>query len=98
MNEERLMKIILSPHVSEKSTNVADKHQQVIFKVIQDATKKEIKAAIEYLFKVKVKKVTVCNMKGKRKTFKQIPGRRKTWKKAYVSLQEGHDINFAGAE
>jgi len=98
MSEERLLKIILSPLVSEKSTTVADKNNQFVFKVIQDATKQEIKNAIELLFKVKVDKVTVCNMKGKRKTFKQISGRRKNWKKAYVTLQAGCDINFAGAE
>jgi large subunit ribosomal protein L23 len=98
MNQERLMKIILAPVISEKGTNVADKYRQFVFKVLPDATKQEIKNAVELLFKVAVKSVNICNVKGKRKMFKQRPGQRKNWKKAYVALHEGHDINFAGAE
>jgi large subunit ribosomal protein L23 len=98
MNQERLMKVILSPLVSEKSTTVADKHNQVVFKVLPDANKNEIKSAVELLFKVEVASVRVCNMKGKKKVFKQKLGQRKNWKKAYVALKEGHDINFVGAE
>ena len=98
MNEERLMKIILAPHVSEKSSSLADTHNQYTFKVTLDAKKPEIKAAIELLFKVKVKSVQVCRVKGKRKVFKRIPGKRKDWKKAYVSLEEGSDIDFTGVE
>ena len=97
MNEERLMKIIVAPHTSEKATILADKHHQFIFKVLRDATKPEIKAAVELLFKVKVGSVRVCNVKGKQKMFRQKMGRRQDWKKAYVTLKEG-DIQFTGAE
>lgn len=95
MNQERLLKVLLSPVISEKSTTVAEKHRQVVFKVATDACKPEIKAAVELLFEVKVEGVRVVNVKGKQKRFGQIMGRRKSWKKAYVSLQEGYDINFA---
>jgi large subunit ribosomal protein L23 len=98
MSQERLTQIILSPLVSEKCTNVADKYHQVVFKVLPDATKNEIKQAVEELFKVKVTAVNLCNVKGKRKQFKYRPGQRKNWKKAYVTLQEGHDISFVGTE
>ena len=98
MNQERLMKVLLAPHVSEKSTTVADAANQVVFKVAKDATKPEIKAAVELLFDVKVKKVTVANMKGKRKRFGAINGRRSDWKKAYVGLEAGHEIDFLGGE
>lgn len=98
MNQERLMKVLLAPHVSEKSTTVADAANQVVFKVAKDATKPEIKAAVELLFDVKVKKVTVANMKGKRKRFGAIYGRRSDWKKAYVGLEAGHEIDFLGGE
>ena len=98
MNQERLMKIIVAPVVSEKSTLLADKHRQYVFKVIQNATKCEIKKAIELLFKVTVIDVQTCNVKGKKKIFRQKPGQRKSWKKAFVSLKEGDDISFAGAE
>ena len=98
MNQERLMKIILAPCVSEKATIVADKNRQFVFKVATDAVKPEIKKAVEFLFSVEVSSVRVCNMKGKRKIFKHVPGRRKNWKKAYVSLKEGYDINFMGGK
>lgn len=98
MNQERIMNILLTPHVSEKSTNVGEKQNQAVFKVVKDANKHEIKAAIELLFNVNVKKVRVANMKGKTRNFRQVPGKRKDWKKAYVSLAEGQDINFAGKE
>ena len=98
MNEERLLKILLAPHVSEKATRVAEKHNQVVFKVARDAAKPEIKDAVELLFKVKVKGVTVVNVKGKRKRFGAIQGRRSDWKKAYVSLEAGHEIDFMVAE
>ena len=94
MNQERLMKIILAPHVSEKGTNLADKHHQLIFKVLRDAEKPEIKQALELLFKVKVKSVETACLKGKVKRFKQMLGRRKDWKKAYVTLEKGYDIDF----
>lgn len=98
MNQERLLKIILGPVISEKSTIAADKHRQVVFKVLQNATKPEIKKAVEQLFNVTVLGVQVSNVKGKTKMFRQKPGQRKSWKKAYVTLKEGDDINFAGAE
>lgn len=97
MNEQRLMKVILAPHVSEKSTVVADSHKQFVFKVLPDANKAEIKLAVEKLFDVKVASVQVSNVKGKTKRFSQIAGRRASWKKAYVCLSEG-DIDFMGAQ
>ena len=94
MNKERLMQILIFPHISEKSTTLGDKHRQFVFKVLPDATKPEIKQAVEYMFSVKVKNVRVVNVKGKRKIFGRIRGQRSDWKKAYVGLQEGYDINF----
>ncbi|MFU8797150.1 MAG: 50S ribosomal protein L23 [Gammaproteobacteria bacterium] len=98
MNQERLMKIIVSPHVSEKSTTVADKNKQFVFRVLKDANKTEIKGAIELLFNVNVEGVQITNVRGKTRRFGQILGRKKSWKKAYVSLKKGQDINFANAE
>ena len=95
MNPERLMKIILAPHISEKGTLLADKKKQFIFKVATDATKSEIKQAIGQLFKVEVKSVNTAQFQGKIKRFKQTLGRRKNWKKAYVALKEGCDIDFS---
>jgi large subunit ribosomal protein L23 len=97
MNQERLMMILLAPHISEKSTTVADVNNQVVFKVARDATKPEIKRAVELMFEVKVKTVTVANVKGKHKRFGRIQGRRSDWKKAYVTLETGHEIDFLGA-
>jgi large subunit ribosomal protein L23 len=94
MNQERLMQVLLAPQISEKATYVADKHNQVIFRVASDATKPEIKAAVELLFKVEVGAVQVANVKGKVKRFKGATGRRKGWKKAYVSLKPGQELNF----
>ena len=96
MNKERLMKVILAPVISEKSTWVADKYEQVIFKVASDATKPEVKSAVELMFNVKVDSVQMPNVKGKNKRFGRFMGRRKDWKKAYVCLQPGQEINFAG--
>ena len=94
MNQERLMQVLLAPQISEKATYVADKHEQVVFRVASDATKPEIKAAVELLLKVEVEAVQVANVKGKVKRFKGATGRRKGWKKAYVSLKPGQEINF----
>lgn len=94
MNQERLMQVLLAPQISEKATYIADKHNQVIFRVASDATKPEIKAAVELLFKVEVGAVQVANVKGKVKRFKGAVGRRKGWKKAYVSLKPGQELNF----
>jgi len=95
MNQERLLQVLLAPQISEKATYVADKNEQVIFRVASDATKPEIKAAVELLFKVQVDSVQVCNTKGKLKRFKGQVGRRKSWKKAFVCLKPGQEINFA---
>jgi large subunit ribosomal protein L23 len=92
--DQRLMQVLLAPTVSEKSTYVGEKNNQVVFRVVQDATKPEIKAAVELLFKVKVKGVQVSNVKGKEKRFGRFMGRRRNWKKAYVSLMPGQEINF----
>jgi large subunit ribosomal protein L23 len=94
-NNERLMTVLLAPVVSEKGTYVADKHSQVIFRVVQDATKPEVKAAVEFMFKVVVDSVQISNVKGKEKRFGRFMGRRRNWKKAYVSLAAGQEINFA---
>ena len=96
MNEERLMKVLVAPLISEKSSIAAEQDNQVVFKVTTDATKPEIKAAVEMLFDVKVNAVRVANMKGKSKRFGQKLGRRNDWKKAYISLQEGQEIDFLG--
>jgi large subunit ribosomal protein L23 len=96
--QERLMQVLLAPTVSEKSTYVGDKNNQVVFRVADDATKPEIKAAVELLFKVKVKSVQVANVKGKEKKTGRIMGRRRNWKKAYVSLVQGQEINFQATE
>ncbi len=98
MNPERLMNVLLAPHVTEKSTIAADEANQVVFKVAPDATKAEIRAAVEMLFEVNVEGVQVVNVKGKTKRTRTGLGRRKNWKKAYVRLKEGQDINFIGAE
>jgi large subunit ribosomal protein L23 len=95
MNQERLMQVLLAPQISEKATWVAEKNEQVIFRVVSDATKPEIKAAVELLFKVQVESVQVSTVKGKQKRFGRSMGRRKNWKKAFVSLKPGQEINFA---
>lgn len=97
-NQERLMKILLAPHISEKANRVAERYSQVVFKVLCDATKPEIKDAVELMFNVKVQGVTVANVKGKRKRFGAVYGRRSDWKKAYVSLESGQEIDFLVAE
>jgi large subunit ribosomal protein L23 len=96
--QERLMNILLAPQISEKATFVAEKNEQVIFRVVSDATKPEIKAAVELMFKVNVESVQVACVKGKAKRFGRTLGRRQDWKKAYVSLVSGQDINFASGE
>lgn len=95
---ERLMNVVLAPVVSEKSTLVADKNRQYVFRVADSATKPEVKAAIELLFKTKVQSVTVSNVKGKAKRFGRFSGRRRNWKKAFVCLAQGQEINFAATE
>lgn len=95
---ERLMSVLLGPHVSEKTTNVADQYNQFVFKVRRDSTKSEISRAVELLFDVTVKNVQVVNCRGKIKRFGQDYGRRQNWKKAYVTLAEGQNIDFIGAD
>ena len=93
-NTERLATILIAPVVSEKSTFIADKHEQVVFRVLQNATKPEVKAAVELMFKVSVESVRIANVKGKEKRFGVHAGRRRNWKKAYVCLKPGQEINF----
>jgi len=94
MNQERLLQVLLAPQISEKATFIADKHRQVIFRVASDATKLEVKGAVELLFKVAVDSVQMANVKGKEKRVGRVMGRRRNWKKAYVCLKPGQDINF----
>ena len=96
LDKDRLYQIILAPVVSEKSTRTADQNRQVVFKVATDASKTEIKQAVEMAFEVEVEAVQVAHVRGKVKRFGRTPGARKDWKKAYVKLKEGHDIDFAG--
>jgi large subunit ribosomal protein L23 len=97
-NPEQLMNVVLAPVVSEKSTFVADKNRQYVFRVSDRATKPEIKAAIELMFKTKVDDVTVLNVRGKERRFGRVLGRKRSWKKAYVRLAAGQEINFAATE
>ncbi|HEY4697710.1 MAG TPA: 50S ribosomal protein L23 [Gallionella sp.] len=97
-SQERLMKVLLAPQISEKATHVADKNEQVVFRVVTDATKPEIKAAVEMMFKVSVDSVQVVNVMGKVKRSGRVIGRRNDWKKAYVCLAAGQEINFAASE
>jgi len=98
INEERLLKVLLAPNISEKATVSAEANNTVVFKVATDATKAEIKAAVEKLFEVSVVGVNTLNVKGKEKRTGARTGRRNDWKKAYVTLAEGSDIDFVGAE
>ena len=96
MREERLLKVLLAPHVSEKSTLAAEQNNTVVFKVAKDATKAEIGAAVEKLFEVEVTGVRTVNVKGKTKRTGARIGRRSDWKKAYVTLKDGSEIDFVG--
>lgn len=103
IDKDRLMRVLLAPQVSEKSTFVGEKNNQYVFRVVADATKPQIKAAVELMFKTKVRAVRVVNVKGKEKRFGRFEGRRRNWKKAYVSLMPGPDgkkqeINFQAQE
>jgi len=95
MNQERIFQILKTPHISEKSAVLGDNANQAVFQVATDAKKPEIKAAVEQLFNVKVANVRTVNMKGKTKRQGQRRGKRSDWKKAYVSLQQGHEIDLA---
>lgn len=98
MSQERLMTVLLGPHVSEKGTVLAEKNNQVIFRVRRDANKEEIRKAVELMFEVKVEGVQVLNQQGKAKRFGRLSGKRSDWKKAYVRLAEGQSIDFLGAD
>ncbi|MFO7747334.1 MAG: 50S ribosomal protein L23 [Orrella sp.] len=95
MNNDRLMQVLLAPIVTEKATQVAENNNQIAFRVAPDATKPEIKAAVELLFKVEVDSVQVLNRKGKEKRFGRFVGRRSNERKAYVVLKAGQELNFA---
>lgn len=95
MNDERIFQILLSPHISEKSATLGDESNQAVFRVATNAKKDEIKTAVEQLFNVKVANVRTVNVNGKSKRMGMRRGRRKDWKKAYVSLQQGHEIDLA---
>jgi large subunit ribosomal protein L23 len=97
-DRERLMQVLLGPHVSEKATSVNERGNQVVFKVRRDATKIDVKKAVELMFDVKVERVSVVRVPAKTKRFGQRSGARQAWKKAYVRLAPGQDINFIGAE
>ncbi len=98
MNKERLMKILQRPHVTEKTAMAGQGNNQVVFKVAADATKLEIRRAVETMFEVKVAAVRTSIVKGKNKRFGQVAGRRSDWKKAYISLQPGQNIEMLGVE
>jgi len=98
LNKERLMKVLLAPHISEKTSMAAEKDRQYAFHVINDSTKPEIKQAVEMLFDVKVDRVQVSNVRGKIKRFGSSLGKRSNWKKAYVSLKPGFDIDLMGPQ
>jgi large subunit ribosomal protein L23 len=95
MNQERIFQILKSPHISEKSAVLGDGANQAVFRVATDAQKAEIKAAVEQLFDVKVADVRTVNVKGKTKRQGMRRGKRSDWKKAYVSLEQGHEIDLA---
>jgi large subunit ribosomal protein L23 len=98
LSNEKLMAVLIGPHLSEKSSRLAERLKQFVFKVRRDADKGEIKRAVELMFDVSVTAVQVVNVMGKAKRFGHSPGRRQDWKKAYVTLAEGQDIEFLGAD
>jgi large subunit ribosomal protein L23 len=98
MSQEKLMNVLLGPHVSEKQSRIAEESNQFVFRVRRDATKSDVKAAVELMFEVKVQDVNVVNVGGKKKRFGQRLGRRQDFKKAYVRLAPGQNIDMTGAE
>ncbi|MGD8346192.1 MAG: 50S ribosomal protein L23 [Lysobacterales bacterium] len=98
MNNDRLCQILLSPRVTEKTTRVGEDGNQYVFHVVNDASKQEVKGAVEMLFEVNVESVRIVNVKGKSKAFRMRAGKRSDWKKAYVRVQEGQVIDFLGGE
>ena len=97
MNAERMHQVLLRPVISEKSTNAAEANRQVVFEVLENATKAEVREAVEKLFEVSVTAVQELNVRGKVKRFGKTPGKRNNWKKAYVRLAAGDDIDFLGS-
>jgi large subunit ribosomal protein L23 len=98
MNQERIFKVLVGPHVSEKASLVADQSNQYVFKVARDANKREVKAAVQKLFNVQVEDVRVANCRGKTRRTRYGVGRQSDWKKAYVRLAQGQEIDFVAAE
>ena len=98
MSKNRLYQVLLSPRVTEKTTLVGEDSNQYVFHVIKDASKSEVKGAVELLFDVNVEAVRIANVKGKNKSFRMRPGKRSDWKKAYVRIQDGQVIDFLGGE
>ena len=98
MNNDRLCQILLAPRVTEKTTLVGEQGNQYVFHVVNDASKNEVKGAVEMLFDVNVESVRIVNVKGKNKAFRMRAGKRSDWKKAYVRVQEGQVIDFLGGE
>lgn len=96
MSQDKLSRILVTPHMSEKAAIAAEKYSGYVFEVSPKATKADVKKAVELMFKTLVKNVRIVNVKTKPKRFGQIEGRSKAWKKAYVTLQEGHQIDFGG--
>ena len=98
MSNNRLMQVLLSPRVTEKTTRVGEQSNQYVFRVVTDAVKSEVRDAVEMLFDVNVESVRIVNVKGKNKSFRNRQGKRSDWKKAYVRVQEGQAIDFLGGE
>lgn len=98
LSNEKLMSVLVGPHLSEKSSRIAERLKQFVFKVRRDADKSDVKRAVELMFDVQVTAVQVVNCMGKAKRFGRSPGHRQDWKKAYVTLAEGQDIDFLGGE
>jgi len=98
MNMTQIANVLLSPHVTEKTTMVGESSNQYVFKISPRANKSDVKAAVEGLFDVKVESVSLLNVKGKTKRFGSKVGHRKSWKKAYVRLQAGQEIDFMGSD
>lgn len=97
LNNYQLANVLQAPIISEKSTNAAEQNKRFAFKVIKQATKKQVKDAVEIMFSVEVDTVNILNVKGKQKRFGRTLGQRSDWKKAYVKLKPGHDIDFSAA-
>jgi large subunit ribosomal protein L23 len=97
MNKEMLMNVLIQPHVSEKAANLTEKANQYVFRVRSDASKSDVKQAVELMFEVKVEGVNLLNKPGKSRRFKNVAGRRNGYKKAYVCLEAGQSIDFTGA-